>query len=349
MLKLLKRGNIWYVRGAVAGIDVYESTRTSDKAQAERYLAQRQNQIYNKEAFGEDTGVSFDKAVEVYLEGKTSLGHTAIAAVDRLLSAFGSRPLSRIKQPELDQFIRKTYPDAAPATIIRSVINPMTAILNAAAMRGWCAAPNFARPKVKSYRARYLSYDEAGLLVDASADHLKPLLQFLLNTGCRIGEALTLQWYAVDLDRKLVVFGKTKHDKTKNDETRGVPLNSIAFTTLARMKSRRGHVFLSHHGKPYPIRAGGGQIKTGFTAACRRSGIGHLRVHDLRHTFASWLAMEGHGESTIAELLGHKSRRSSITGRYTHLNREHLRGAVESIVSGQFPDRAGIVQFQKRR
>ncbi|MGI9504730.1 MAG: tyrosine-type recombinase/integrase, partial [Geminicoccaceae bacterium] len=344
MLKLRKRGDVWYVRGTVSGVRVYESTRTPDEEQAKRYLAKRQNELYNQAQFGHKGSHTFGEAVDTYLDGKGSLGHTATNVLLKLMDAFQDVPLGSIDQSALDRYIRRHYPKAAPATTIRAVITPITAVMNSATKRGWCDAPRFDRPKVKPHRARFLTYDEADALVAASARHLQPILTFLLNTGCRISEALTLKWYAVDLDRKLVVFGKTDDDKTKNDETRGVPLNEIAFATLVTMSCRGGSVFRTHKGEPYPVREGGGQIKTGFRNACRRSGIGHVRVHDLRHTFASWLSMAGQTEATIAELLGHKSRSASITGRYTHLNREHLRAAVESIVEGQ--NRTKLVQHE---
>jgi len=342
MLKLRKRGDVWYIRGTISGVRVYESARTPDEEQAKRYLAKRQNEIYNQSNFGHRGSHNFGEAVDIYLSTKGIMGHTATDVLLKLLDAFQDLPLSQINQAALDRHIRQRYPNATPATVIRSVINPVTAVMRSAAKRDWCDVPLFDRPKVKQHRARFLTYDEADALVSCSAKHLSSLLTFLLNTGCRIGEALTLQWYAVDLRSRLVVFGKTAADKTKNDETRGMPLNTIAFSTLASLPSREGNVFLTNKGLPYPIRAGGGQIKTGFSAACRRSGIGHVRVHDLRHTFASWLSMAGHAEATVAELLGHKSRKSSITGRYTHLNREHLRAAVESIVIGQ--NRTELVQ-----
>jgi len=160
----------------------------------------------------------------------------------------------------------------------------------------------------------------------------------MLNTGCRVGEALTLQWYAVDLSNRTVTFGKTHQDRTKNNKTRVVPLNRIAFAELAFTPHQEGTVFLNSKGQPYAYRQdGGGAISKPFSTAIKVSGIDHCRVHDLRHTTASWIARAGHRSSVIAEILGHT--RPGVTSRYEHLDIEHLREVVEDIVDGQLEGR----------
>ncbi|MEE8145415.1 MAG: tyrosine-type recombinase/integrase, partial [Kiloniellales bacterium] len=63
-----------------------------------------------------------------------------------------------------------------------------------------------------------------------------------------------------------------------------------------------------------------------------RTDIGSLRVHDLRHTFASWLVMNSVPLRTVAEPLGHKTL--AMVHRYSHLSPEHLQGAVDSLSTG---------------
>lgn len=327
MLKLVKRGRIYYLRGTIAGRRIKETTGTADKALAEERLAERQATLYRQHQLGERGHHTFGEAGLIYAQGR-DLGHTSRAALADLAKHFGKTPLGKIDQAALDAFIRKRHAASSPAHINRAVITPLTAVMRVAAKRGWCDVPLFERPKIRQHRARYLSRDEADALVAAAAPHLQPLLVFLLHTGARIGEALYLPWEAVDLQRRMVTIYAPK-----TDTTRGVPLNDTAFLALANLPGRDGAVFRTGAGAPYAERiGGGGQIKTGFRRAWQRAGIGPVTVHELRHTFASWLAMNGYHEATIAELLGHKSRASAtITGRYTHLNLEHLRAAVGSL------------------
>ena len=69
-----------------------------------------------------------------------------------------------------------------------------------------------------------------------------------------------------------------------------------------------------------------GSIKRSFSTACRRAGISDFRIHDLRHTFASWLVTEGVPLLEVSRLLGHSTVK--MTERYAHLAPDSLESAV---------------------
>ncbi|WP_038777289.1 site-specific integrase [Burkholderia pseudomallei] len=73
-----------------------------------------------------------------------------------------------------------------------------------------------------------------------------------------------------------------------------------------------------------------GNLQKGFVAACARAGIENFRIHDLRHTFASWLVMEGVSLYVVKDLLGHSS--ITVTERYAHLSPDHGREAVQKLL-----------------
>jgi integrase len=264
----------------------------------------------------------------IYLQTRQP-GPSFRVTLKRLVEHFERWPVDKISQSALDEYTAKHHPNAAPGTVIRAVITPMTAVLRVAAKRGWCDQPTFERPKVSAPPPRWLSPDEADRLVAACAPHLNPLVVFLLHTGARLSEALRLDWSNVDLKARRIVFMNTK-----NGEARGVPLNDDAFLALANLPHREGHVFLTPAGRPYYDSGGlgGSPIKRAFKTACRRAGIENLRVHDLRHTFASWLVMNGEPLRTVAELLGHKTL--AMVHRYSHLSPDHLRDAVGRLSTG---------------
>ena len=72
-------------------------------------------------------------------------------------------------------------------------------------------------------------------------------------------------------------------------------------------------------------------LQKGFDAACKRCGIDDFRIHDLRHTFASWLVMDGVSLYLVKDLLGHSS--VAVTKRYAHLSPDQGRVAVQQLLA----------------
>jgi len=158
-----------------------------------------------------------------------------------------------------------------------------------------------------------------------SAAHLKPLLLFLLGTGARLSEALELECSDVVLQDAYCHFWNTK-----NGTTRRALIPSSAVAGLANLGRRAGRVFLTPEGKPYADlnRESGGQIKTAFRGAVKRSGIDPVTPHGLRHTWASWF----YASSKDALLLKSEGGWKSISQveRYAHLmTSRHLDGVYE--------------------
>jgi integrase len=327
MLKKFRRGRVWYVRGTVRSVRCYETTGTADATKAEEYRARREAQLWDRSVVGERGTHSFGEATVIYLQSRHP-GPSFKTTLRHLVEHFERWPVDNITQAAVDQYIAKCHAGSAPGTRVRAVITPLTAILRTAAKRKWCDMPAFERPNVPRVVTRWLTRAEADRLVEASAPHLEPLVTFLLHTGARLGEALRLQWAQVDLQARRVALLDTK-----NGESRGVPLNDIVFLALCNLPHRDGCVFRTPAGVPYYDSGGlgGSPIKTAFKGACRRAGIEGLRVHDLRHSFASWLVMSGTPLRTVAELLGHRSL--LMVHRYSHLSPEHLRAAVDRLSS----------------
>lgn len=331
MLRKFRRGRIWYVRGSVRGQDIYESTGTADEQRAESFRVRREGEIWDGRVHGKRASVNFAEALIVYQNGKDIAWQDA-SNLTRLLDYFGRWKLKDINQTALDGFISRHFANVKPATIARHAISPLCSVMRAAAKRGWCDSPKFEWPKKPPGRVRWITRDEATVLLSNCAPHLRPLVTFLLNTGARLGEATGLEWREVDLTARRVTFLDTK-----NGTNRGVPLNDTAFLALANLEHRDGRVFRTHTGEPFKItKFHAGNIARGFQAACRASGIKNFRPHDCRHTFASWAVMAGVPLRTLAELLGHKSLEMVL--RYSHLSTDHLKDAVDKI------DRAQSVQ-----
>jgi integrase len=174
-------------------------------------------------------------------------------------------------------------------------------------------------------RKRYLKPDELERLTKALAEHpnkdAADVFRLLLLTGARSGEALGATWDQFDLDEGTWIKPATA---TKQKERHEVPLNAPARQLLARRLSKRDT-------SPwvFPGRRGQHRIKLddSWQLICRAAGITGLRIHDLRHSYASTLAGAGFSLPTIGALLGHSQPQT--TARYAHLFDDPLRKATE--------------------
>ena len=196
------------------------------------------------------------------------------------------------------------------------------------AMREWGWLDDSPMRKVRKYketpgRVRYLSDDERGELLKACKESdntaLYPIVVLALSTGARREEILTLKWDQIDLNRGLVTFYKTK-----NRETKSIPLTGHALMVVKQLNKVR-HIDTD---MLFPGRNRSKPIDPRFPweAALKKAKIEYFRFHNLRHTAASYLAMNGATPFEIAEVLGHKTLQ--MVKRYSHLTEQHTAKVV---------------------
>ena len=143
-------------------------------------------------------------------------------------------------------------------------------------------------------------------------------LRLLLFTGARLREILHLKWEQVDFDRGLLFLADSKTGK------KAIVLNAPALAVLNGLE-RFGSYVIQGESLAKP-RA---DLKRPWTLVRRHAGLEGLRIHDLRHTYASFGAGSGLGLPIIGKLLGHAQ--ASTTARYAHLDNDPVRRASESI------------------
>jgi integrase len=143
-------------------------------------------------------------------------------------------------------------------------------------------------------------------------------LRLLLLTGCRLREILHLRWEQVDLERGLLFLTDSKNGR------KTVVLNSPALAVLNGL-DRLGPYVVPGEDLDKP-RA---DLKRPWEAVSKRAGLDGVRIHDFRHTYASFGAGGGLGLPIIGKLLGHTQ--ASTTARYAHLDNDPLRRASEAI------------------
>jgi integrase len=182
-------------------------------------------------------------------------------------------------------------------------------------------------------RRRYLKPEELERLVKALAAHPNQqaanAIRLLLLTGARRGEVLAARWADIDLGSGL--WSKPP-SSVKQDENHEVPLSAPARQLLSEIREA---LLAKHRQLPEYVFPGGGDaehvvnIKRSWRSILKVAGITGLRLHDLRHSYASELVSGGSTLALVGALLGHAS--VETTKRYSHLYRDPLRAATERV------------------
>ncbi len=233
----------------------------------------------------------------------------------------------------------------APKTISHC-LGLLRAMYNRAADWNLYQGPNPVKkvkmPVVQNARDRFLSFEEAEILLkelrrnprykkevmELEDPKLHDIALLSLHTGARASEIFNLRGQDIDFRNGLITLRDTK-----NTETRYAPMTAKVREMLkARMPDNlNGWIFKDDHGQKIK------EISNAFERVIERckfnEGVIDPRqkvvFHTLRHTFASWLAIQGTPLFTIAKLMGHKS--ISMSERYSHLSPDHKRDAVNGL------------------
>jgi len=181
------------------------------------------------------------------------------------------------------------------------------------------------KPREPRGRIRFLSDEERKRLLEATKNSKNPCLYLIvvlcLSTGARKMEILNLRWEDVDLGRGVIIL-----HETKNNERRVLPITGHALELMKQhSKIKRidtNLVFPNKDKQPMSIRGA-------WESAVKQAEIEDFRFHDLRHSAASYLAMNGASLAEIAEVLGHKTLQ--MVKRYAHMSEAHTTKVVASM------------------
>ncbi len=177
---------------------------------------------------------------------------------------------------------------------------------------------------------RFLSTDERSSLMAVLKDeqtppHLNVIVLLALFTGARKENILSLTWQQVDLDRKAIIL-----TDTKNGERQTLPVVEPALSALIEWKAKSTNaspLLFPSTRDPFKHIV----INKTWDTVLKRAGITNFRFHDLRHSFASELAMSGASLAEIAGGTGHKTL--SMVKRYAHLSHDHTTSVIERMAA----------------
>ena len=327
-MAIYQRGTIWWIDYYFKGERLREPVSSSRK-EAMQALEARRGDIFRgrfelvRRDKRETTFEEFACEYLKHLKATRRWWKGEVSRMKSLVRHFGKMPLSEISTYDVEK-----YKEWRRKTLGGSGINRefalLKSMLNRASEWGFAKLSQNPVSKVGYFPERQveriLTDDEARRLVRASGPSLRPVVVTALNTGMRRGEILDLRWENVDFERRFI-----RVERSKNNRSRKVPMNSRLAAELSRLRA---------NGTPFVFTQRAGErlksIATAFETACRHSGVGHVRFHDLRHTFATNLVMNGVDLVTVKEILGHSD--ISMTVRYSHPSDERKMAAVEVIV-----------------
>lgn len=243
----------------------------------------------------------------------------------RILPAIGRKPLDEVSPQDVAELRRKLIAEGLANGTVNRHLAYVRALFNQALRwqlidgRNPAASPGMLR---EIHRDKYLTPAETQALVralDADKDQTAAsALALLIVTGARRSEAMLARWDNVDFDRCMLTV-----PRSKNGRPRYIPLSAFAVAILQRQLTRRQadnpHVFPSHVRQGQALEG----LRGAWARAKKKAGLApDLRVHDLRHSFASALANAGTPLNEIGTVLGHTQL--STTTRYAHHSPQRL-------------------------
>lgn len=323
----------WWVKFTDAsGKPTFRSTRTTDLEEAKALEAKWRHEVHQERMWGIEPEHTFDDMMIAFITAKRDewrAADRAGIACRRLQPHFTGKTAERIRRADVANYIQARKSDGVSGSTINRELDLLSAAFNYARNTlEWNVQNPAARMSLKEPegRLRWITREEAErLIAEASKEerkspHLADFIRLALHTGCRKNELLKLSWDRVDLEAGWL---RLEGENTKNGKRRMVPLSAVALSALeSRARFRAEHcptspwVFSHRNGDRVQF------LQNGFESACKRAGITDFRVHDMRHTCASWLVSAGVSLLEVRDLLGHSS--IEMTERYAHLSPDNL-------------------------
>lgn len=321
----------WHYDFAVQGRRFRGSTETAARSDAEIIEAQLRRDALLGKILERKPRLTIDQAFGRYwlehafrLRGAVTVEYQ-LANLKKLLTV--TAYLDEIGDAEVSRYVARRRAKVSDSTVNRE-LTILRAVIRMARDRWGIEPPNI------NWKAHwlqepdpredgYVTAEQARKLIDCAAPYLQEPIRFSLMTGVRLENCITLDWSQVRMQDRIIVF-RTKSRKP-GGKRHVVEMSEALLVMLANMGPKEhGRVFL-RRGRPIKSWRGA------WEGARKRAGLTHVRWHDLRHSFASWLVQDGVPIPVVRQLLGHQDIKTTL--RYAHWAPEAKRQAVEVAAS----------------
>ena len=325
--RLIKIGNFPKISIAEARIAVRDLKNQIEQG---KYKATEKNNIHE---------LTFKQLLDQYVDQNIKINSPDVErSVKEILSemknvtAIYEKKLSTISKEDILAIFNKIT-TRAPIRANR-VIERLTAIFNKAIT--WELLKNNPAQDIKKNREtardRYITIEEKDRFFEALAElnnqSMRDIFLLSLFTGARKGNIISMRWDKISFETKtwsIPAKSKIRSQGSKNGKPMLIHLNQNSIEILLKRKAESNSEWVF----PSENNSKSGHIeepRKAWIELCKKAGLNDIRIHDLRHTHASWMAINGVSLPIIGKALGHKSLQS--TARYAHLNDDSVREAV---------------------
>lgn len=360
MIKRIERadGDRWQVYGRRDGkkiyIGTYDSKREAKAADEDHRTQQR------KIASGElppdtDSRRTFGVGVKVWIEALKAANSRSWDEYESRLSkhilpTFRDVPIVAIAKPHIVKW-RDTMSETVSASTTNTVLGTLSSAFTYFIDQRWIDRNPCHRVKQLAKKPKlfpWLQSSEAiTRLLAECTPNIRELVAVLVGTGMRLDEALHLRWDDIDLEHRLITVHRGRKGTTKSGKLRRVPIFDSVMPVLKGMKLARGKNTMLWPGAKPGEALSQPSVRAPFKRALEHAELPpEMRLHDLRHSFASLFLIDGGDIFKLSKILGHSS--VLITERtYAHLKPDAYE-ADYGRVSFRMPSEAQVLAYPAR-
>jgi len=275
-----------------------------------------------------------DEFLEYIAATKTAATYTLYSvAIDKARDCWSDIPINHITTRHIDLLLADMARAGLKPPTINKNFRHVKGALNKAYEWEYLDRPiRWPKPVAEESKTRYLTADQLRAVLGAISDpEFYDFALFAAYSGLRSGEIIRLKWSDTDNPPGFIRISPKQKNKTESR----IPINKNLPGILDRCKARGGKKVFRFVDESYVSRQ--------YRRAADSVGLNWSRLHDLRHTFGSTLAMAGERETSIQNLMRHKSKVS--TDVYIRLSPDHLKDAADSVNYGPLP----VPKFKRRK
>ena len=324
-----KSGNTYRVEFMRNGSRISKSFKLKKEAQKFAALMLLDNDLANSLTNHTLTTLNLSDAVKLLMEQDSGKDPSKHQRLKHWVSLFGNLAVGKITRQKIKEELKVLSTHKAPATVNRykAALGSVYRYLSNEFDIDYNPVKGIQQYAENNARTRFLSADELPRLLAAVKQSQWPQLYLLvlmaITTGARRTEMVSLKWENINFKTQTAQL-----PQTKNGEQRILTLTNDLITELKQYRNLTGYVF--YH--PHKANEYFHHFDQYWREALREAEIADFRFHDLRHTCASLLAMNGASLLEIAQVLGHKS--IAMTQRYSHLCVEHKAKLTDRVFGG---------------